>query len=205
MSKIISIFGSGGHAKVVIESALLNNFKIDCLFDDDFNKFNLNFGQYIISGPIDVNHKGPLIIAIGNNEIRKQISVRVSKANWLTVIHPAAIISNDVLICEGSVVMAGGIIQPGNRIGKHCIINTGACIDHDCYIGDYVHISPKVTLSGGVSVGEGTHIGVNACVIPGIKIGKWVTIGAGSVIISDVPDYAVIVGNPGKVIKYNYE
>lgn len=37
----------------------------------------------------------------------------------------------------------------------------------------------------------------------GVKIGKWVTIGAGTVVLNDVPDYAVIVGNPGKIIKYN--
>jgi acetyltransferase EpsM len=36
-----------------------------------------------------------------------------------------------------------------------------------------------------------------------VKIGKWATIGAGAVIINDVPDYAVVVGNPGKVIKFN--
>ena len=56
-----------------------------------------------------------------------------------------------------------------------------------------------------VFVGEGTHIGINATVIQGIKIGKWATIGAGSVVIKDIPDYAVVVGNPGKIIKYNIE
>ena len=35
-----------------------------------------------------------------------------------------------------------------------------------------------------------------------IKIGKWVTVGAGAVIIKDIPDYAVVVGNPGRIIKY---
>ena len=50
---------------------------------------------------------------------------------------------------------------------------------------------------------EGANIGIGAVVIQGLTIGKWSTIGAGSVIINDVPDYAVVVGNPGKVIKYN--
>jgi sugar O-acyltransferase (sialic acid O-acetyltransferase NeuD family) len=205
MKSNLSIFGIGGHAKVLIESAILNDFTIDCLYDDDVNKSNLNFGQYKIIGPIDINFRGSLIIAIGNNKIRKQISDRIAKANWRTIIHPTSIISKEVLIGEGSVIMAGAIIQPDTRIGKHAIINTGVSIDHDCYIGDYVHISPKVALSGDVYVGDGAHIGVGACVIPGIKIGKWATIGAGAVIIKDVPDYAVVVGNPGRLIKYNYE
>jgi acetyltransferase-like isoleucine patch superfamily enzyme len=48
-------------------------------------------------------------------------------------------------------------------------------------------------------------VGIGAVVIPKISIGKWVTIGAGAVIIRDVPDFAVVVGNPGKIIKYNSE
>ena len=56
---------------------------------------------------------------------------------------------------------------------------------------------------GNVEIGEGTHIGSGAIVIPNVVIGKWAVIGAGAVIIKDVPDYAVVVGNPGKIIKYN--
>ena len=50
-------------------------------------------------------------------------------------------------------------------------------------------------------MGEGTHIGAGATIIPNLKIGKWATIGAGAVVIKDVPDYAVVVGNPGRIIK----
>ena len=46
-------------------------------------------------------------------------------------------------------------------------------------------------------------MGIGAVIIQGVKIGNWVTIGAGTIILNDVPDYAVIVGNPGKIIKYN--
>ena len=40
--------------------------------------------------------------------------------------------------------MQGAIIQTGIYIGKHCIINTGASVDHECVIEDYVHISPSL-------------------------------------------------------------
>jgi acetyltransferase EpsM len=205
MRSSISIFGIGGHAKVIIESALLNGFIIDCIYDDDLKKLNSNFGEIIISGPIDVNFFGSLVIAIGNNNIRKQISDRFSKANWQTVIHPSAIISKDVIIGEGSVVMAGAIIQTGTKIGKHSIINTGACIDHDCIIADFVHIGPNSSLAGGVSVGEGTFIGIGSSIIPNRTIGRWTKVGAGSVIITDQPDNCTTCGIPAKPIKYNNE
>ena len=45
--------------------------------------------------------------------------------------HPSAIISEEVEIKEGTVVMQGAIIQSGVHIGRHCIINTGASVDHE--------------------------------------------------------------------------
>lgn len=77
-------------------------------------------------------------------------------------------------------------------------INTGASIDHDNDIGDFVHIAPNATLCGHVTVGEGTFVGVGANVIPGVTIGKWCIIGA--VVVEDVPDYCTAVGVPAKII-----
>ena len=104
--------------------------------------------------------------------------------------------SKATLILNGTVVMAGVSINADTRIGFHCIINTNASID-------YVYISPNAALAGNVLVKEGAHIGIGASIIQGVKIGRWSTIGAGAVIIDDIPDFAVVVGNPGKVIKFN--
>lgn len=205
MNNFVSVIGVGGHAKVILELAKLNGLIIDGLFDDDVQKFNLNFGEYKRNGPVDVNLTGPLVIAIGNNKIRKLISGRVLNADWQTLIHPSAIISKNVIIGEGSVIMAGVIIQPGTRIGKHCIINTGACVDHDCVIGDFVHIAPNCSLAGSVSVGEGTLIGIGSSIIPNRTIGSWTNVGAGSVIITDQPDNCTTLGVPAKPIKFNNE
>jgi sugar O-acyltransferase (sialic acid O-acetyltransferase NeuD family) len=200
MIKNISILGAGGHAKVIIESALLNGFSIDSLYDDTI-KVNSYLGLYQIKGPIDENLTGNSIIAIGDNKIRKNICSHCYRINWVTVTHPSAIISIDVRIGDGTVIMAGVVLQSGTKIGKHCIINTKASIDHDCIIDDFVHISPSVTLCGNVVVGEGTHVGAAATIIPNIKIGKWCVIGAGAVITKDVPDHSLVVGVPGKIIK----
>ncbi len=201
----LSIFGIGGHSRVVIEAALLNGFVIDSLNDDDLEKLNTCVAQEKRDVPIDVNFIGALVIAIGNNKSRKQISERFSKANWQTIIHPSAIIAKDVVIGDGSVIMAGAIIQTGTKIGKHSIINTGSCIDHDCVIGDFVHIGPNSSLAGGVSVGEGTFIGIGSSVIPNRTVGSWTNVGAGSVIIVDQPSNCTTLGIPAKPIKFNNE
>jgi sugar O-acyltransferase (sialic acid O-acetyltransferase NeuD family) len=201
----LSLLGVGGHSKVVVEMARLSGFDIYSLYDDNPINHNLEFYGLKVSGPIYSFQNGSGVIAIGENKIRKNITDRLTKVKWETVIHPSAIISLDVDIGEGTVIMAGAIIQPGVKIGKHCIINTGSCIDHDCQISDYVHIAPNTSLAGGVEIGEGTLIGIGSSIVANVKIGMWSKIGAGCVVLHDQPDNCTVVGAPAKPIKFHYE
>jgi sugar O-acyltransferase (sialic acid O-acetyltransferase NeuD family) len=198
MKKEFVLIGAGGHAKVIIEIIEESGGHIDHIIDD-------NPKTAILSGYRVTNERSftsPVIVAIGDNKIRKKF-VQLVNSEFGKAVHPRANISSRCKIAEGTVVMAGATINSDVMIGKHCIINTNASVDHDCKIGDFVHISPKVTLAGNVTVDEGSHIGIGSTVIQGRHIGKWVTIGAGAVIIEDVPDYAVVVGVPGNIIRYN--
>lgn len=185
---------------MVIDLIRMSGEKIDGVFDD--NPSIDNILGYKIVGKIDKAStiKGSFIIAIGNNSIRKKISTMANLC--YKSVKGNCHISPGASIGEGSVVMNGACINIGTYIGNHAIINTGACVDHECIIDDFVHISPNATLAGNVKVKEGTHIGSGATVIEGINIGKWATIGAGAVIIKDIPDYAVVIGVPGKIIKF---
>jgi sugar O-acyltransferase (sialic acid O-acetyltransferase NeuD family) len=204
METNVILYGASGHGKVIIDILKNNGVIINAIIDDN-PKINSIMGLPVIQKTnLDFSITVNIIISIGNNKIRKLISNQMH-ANYITAIHSSAIISNDVKLGNGTVIMAGVIINPDTTIGNHCIINTGAVVEHDCCIADFVHISPSVALAGSVIVGEGTHIGIGAKVIQSVKIGKWVTIGAGAIIIKDVPDYAVVVGNPGKIIKFNQE
>jgi sugar O-acyltransferase (sialic acid O-acetyltransferase NeuD family) len=197
------LFGASGHCKVIIDIIQKSNLEvIENIIDDNPVEDKID-NITIIKTPNDDFFKGKsLIISIGNNAIRKKITSRIS-ANYLVAIHPKSILASKVSIAEGCVIMAGAIINADVVIGKHSIINSGAVIEHDCILGDFVHISPNASLAGSVIVGEGSQIGIGAIIIQGVKIGNWVTIGAGAVVLNDVFDFAVIVGNPGKIIKYN--
>ena len=202
MENNIILYGASGHCKVIIDILQSNNQTITAIIDD-VSKSNTILGFSISnSSEFDFSSNQNMILSIGNNKVRKKLAGKLN-ANFVTAIHPKSIISSGVIIGVGSVVMAGAIINPDTEIGEHCIVNTGAVIEHDCDISNFVHISPNASLAGGVVVGEGSQIGIGATVIQGMRIGKWVTVGAGSVIIKDVPDYSVIVGNPGKIIKVN--
>ena len=200
MDNKIYLYGASGHCKVVIDILKSNNQTIEAILDDNPKTTSLFTIPVIASSDCnDLNNK-IFLITIGDNSIRKEITKKIN-SRFHIGIHANAIVSSFSEIGEGTVVMAGVIINAGTSVGKHCIINTGSIIEHDCLIQDYVHISPNVALAGNVTVEKGSHIGIGACIIQGIKIGKWTMIGAGAVIIEDVPDYAVVVGNPGKIIK----
>jgi len=202
LNQNLSVLGVGGHARVVLDLALQMGFSIDAFYDDDPQRWGLDFFGFKIKGPIDKKLEGSACIAIGDNKIRKSIFKKMSFADWPILVHPSSIVSKDVLIGEGSIIMAGVILQSGVKIGNHCIINTGACIDHDVIIGDFVHVAPNCSLAGGVSVGEGTFIGIGSSIIPNKTIGSWTNVGAGSVIITDQPDNCTTLGVPAKPIKF---
>lgn len=196
------LYGASGHAKVIIDCLEASKVSIDGIFDDDISKKYLL--EYNVLGSYDTNllKDNQIIIAIGNNHIRKRLSVEI-KHKFGNAIHPTALIQRNVMVEYGSVIFHQSIIQSSTKIGKHVIVNTKASIDHDCIIENFVHIAPNATLCGGITVGEGTLIGAGAVVIPNLKIGKWVTIGSGAVVINDIPDYAVVLGNPAIIKKYN--
>ncbi|WP_286761108.1 acetyltransferase [Salegentibacter sp. UBA1130] len=197
----MNIYGASGHGKVVFDILSSRNIQVDSVFDDN-TEITEFLGFKVTHEPSEHQLKTSSVLAIGNNIIRKQVARRYRGLIAEAVSHSSAIISKIIELGKGTVVMPGAIINAGTKIGEHCIINSGAVVEHDVHLENFVHIAPNAVLTGNVSVGEGTQVGTGASIIPGVRIGKWASIGAGAVIIEDVPDFAVVVGNPGKIIKY---
>jgi sugar O-acyltransferase (sialic acid O-acetyltransferase NeuD family) len=208
----IYLIGSGGHAKVLIDSILESNWKINGLLDNNIHKHGqelmgipiLGGDEYLHKNHVSINAK--IVIAIGSTrstkkrgDIYKQFKDRNFK--FLNIIHKQSIISNFAILKESVQVLAGAIINAGSTIGENSIINTGAIIDHDCTIGQNVHIAPGVTLSGNVIIGDNSHIGIGSMIIQGIEIGRECLIGAGSVVVSNIPNNCMAIGCPAKVIR----
>ena len=196
------LYGASGHAKVVLDVLFSIEIEIEAILDDNPHLSSLSNVPVIHSISFQPSIEQEFIISIGSNSIRRKI-VENNAFKYYFAIHRDATVSPSASIGKGTVVMPQVVINADAKIGKHCILNSRCVVEHDCVIEDYVHISPNASIAGNVLVGEGSHVGIGASVIQGIKIGKWATIGAGAVIINDVPDYAVVVGNPGKIIKYN--
>lgn len=193
----VYLYGASGHAKVVMDIARLVYVEVPYLIDDNPQVNELD--------GIKVLHSAeglfPMIVTIGDCQIRRKIVEKLGAREYMTVVHPKAVLADSVKLGNGIVVMAGAILNPCVTVGDHCIINTGASIDHDCKIHDFVHIAPHCTLCGEVEVGEGTWVGAGTTIIQGIHVGKDCYIGAGSVVVKDIPDGSLCYGNPARVIK----
>lgn len=194
------LYGAGGHAKVVVDCLDSQEVEIEAIFDDATELVSLN--GFDVIGEYDSSYcpDDQIIISVGDNTKREKLVNKVSH-RFGKAIHSSCVVSPYARVGEGSVIIHGSVVQTGAKIGKHVIVNTMSSVDHDVSIGDFAHISPKVTLCESVHIGEGVHIGAGATVLPNIKVGKWCVIGAGAVITQNLPDYSLVVGVPGKVIR----
>lgn len=200
------ILGAGGHAKVVTDIALKNNWSIDGFLDDDKSK--KEFLGYPVLGVTDEvfqyqeNHT--LFLAFGNNQLRKKWSLLLDRADFATLIHPSAVIGPGAAIGKGSAVMANAVINPEAQIGVHCIVNTGAITEHDSIIEDFVHLSPGCKIGGGVTIGAECWLGIGCCIRDHIRICKGCVIGAGAAVVKNILESGTYVGIPAQKKEGNW-
>jgi len=132
-------------------------------------------------------------------ETSKAISAKGGK--FVNFIHPTVNLPQKIGV--GNYIQEGVKIQAAVEIGDNSSIHVDAIVAHECKVGSSTFIAHAVSVSGEVTIGDGVFVGTNASILPQVKIGHWATIGAGTVVLQDVPDYAVVVGNPGKILRQN--
>jgi sugar O-acyltransferase (sialic acid O-acetyltransferase NeuD family) len=142
------------------------------------------------------------VVAIGDQEARRRLSLGIcARGGQLArVQHPACVISRSALIGDGTVVIAGTIVNANARVGRFCILNTGCSVDHDSVLGDGVQICPGANLAGWVRCEDDVFVGTGAAIIPGISIGTGATVGAGAIVIRNVAAGDFVAGNPARTI-----
>jgi sugar O-acyltransferase (sialic acid O-acetyltransferase NeuD family) len=146
-----------------------------------------------------------ILLGVGDNRQRLRIAVEAERWGFQlgTVVHPAAIVASDVELGAGVFVGPGAILNPGARVGKAGIVNTGAVVDHHCELAEGVHVAPGAVLAGNVRVGRLSWIGLGASIIEKREVGEESIVGAGAVVVRDVAPRTVVYGNPGEYKRPN--
>lgn len=195
----VTLYGAGGHCKVVIDILQSLGYEVTQVVDDSPNASSILNIPLLLPGKSYDN----VIVSIGNCQVREQIVNNITANKYITAIHPTAIVSKTAKIGKGTVIVQGAIVQACSIIGDHCIVNTKASIGHDVMLKDFVHVASGATICGGATIGKGTWIGAGSVVKQGVKIGENCMIGAGSVVVKDIPDNVVAYGNPCRIIRLN--
>jgi len=209
MNKKIILIGGGGHCKSVLDSLLkLNEFSVIGIVDKKENVGETVLGVRIIGCDQDLPHlfqdgfKQAFVTvgSVGSPQLRIKIFNLLTKIGFgiPNIVDPSAVVSNSATMAEGIYVGKNAVINAGAVIHTGVIINTGAIIEHDCSIGDYVHVSPGSVICGNVEISENTHIGAGCVIKQQLKIGPNSVIGMGSVVLSDIGANIIAYGNPCK-------
>jgi sugar O-acyltransferase (sialic acid O-acetyltransferase NeuD family) len=216
MKKPLIIWGASGHSKVLREFIYQLGFDLIALFD------NAVVPVPFPNVPLFLGREGFLrwkvetcitrvagLVAIGGDKGHERLAIqaflRENNTEIINAVHPTAFVAADASLGEGCQVLAQSVIGVEARIGDGCIINTKASVDHECVLGDGVHIAPGATLAGCVEVGNCVMIGAGTVVLPRVRIGYNAIVGAGSIVTKDVPDNAVVVGNPARFLRWQTE
>ncbi|ORC46102.1 transferase [Burkholderia sp. A27] len=208
----IVLVGSSGHAKVVIDIVeKAGRYRIAGLIDGFRTPGEETLGYPVLGGPSDLpalnarfDLKGALV-AIGDNSVRARVAAEVAalcpQLPFVTAIHPAASVGNNVAIGAGTVVMAGAAVNPCCQVGRFCIVNTNASLDHDCVMEDYASLAPGVTTGGNCRIGSHAAVSIGAVLRHGITIGEHSVVGAGSLVLGPVDAFSIAYGTPARKIR----
>jgi sugar O-acyltransferase (sialic acid O-acetyltransferase NeuD family) len=121
-------------------------------------------------------------------------------AQFLTLVHPQAMVGPRVKLGRGSVICPGAILSADISLGEFVLVNLNSTIGHDATLGDWTSLSAQCDITGHVKVADRVFMGSRATVIPGKKVGSGSIVGAGAVVVADVPPGVTVVGNPARVL-----
>lgn len=207
----VILWGGTGQAKVVRPIFASLGSRVIAVFDDTqglaptFSDVPLLHGSAFLDWR--KSHPGPMgfCIAIGNphGRVRLRIHDRLVSEGLIptTIAHPTAYIEPTAEIGEGCQFMAGSYVGAEARLGRQCIVNTNASVDHEDILGDGVELAPGATLCGLVHIGINGWVCAGATVLPRIRIGEDAVVGAGAVVNRDVPPGERVVGVPARPMR----
>lgn len=212
---VLGVYGASGLGTEFSSLAEKINMEQHCweeiIFVDDDPQKN---GQTLIDLPI-LNFDQAMekygkdgiefILAIGEPAVKDIVFEKVCKAgaNVTSLIYPDFIVHRSVKYGKGLVVHKESGLPPCSEFGNNVLVQGKAVMGHDLNVGDNVVISSLSFIGGNTTIGRNTYIAPGALIRNGINIGENAIVGMGAVVTKDVPDYAVVVGNPAKILRYN--
>ena len=203
----------GGKSTALIVNEMLKDVDINpkYIFDEYIKKLPFKSNAKFSNNKKDlekfIEKSNFFFVCIGmmDGKLRHEISriLRKKGLKQFSLISKDSLIDKTSTYGKGTLVMPNVVVHKFSKIGDDCYLNVNSVIDHECTIGNGVHLMGSCYLAGRVHVEDYASIGANATILPDIKIGKNAIVGAGSVVTKNVKPNEVVIGNPAKLYRLN--
>lgn len=202
------ILGAGGHGKVAAAiAASVQTWERIAFLDDRAAELQIVGGHEVLAGFGEaescLKEFTNFFVAVGDNRLRLELLNRYLDRGHKSppLVHPTAWIAPSATLGEGTLAGPKSVVHVNAQVGRACIVNTAATVDHDCVLEDGVHLSPGVHLAGEVRIGRETMVGVGTAVANRVTIGRNAVIGAGSAVVEDIPENVTAAGVPARILR----
>lgn len=197
--KLICIVGAGGFGKEILQLirtlGLEIGFFVDDFADTDTPVCGLPVKRFKNLDP----DKHAVVIAIGDPHTREKIVKQLPAGiETPTLIHPTAILGDNVRLGRGSVICAYSVLTVDIELGAFAQININCTIGHDTKTGKFFTSSPGVSISGKTVVGDYGRFGPNSSTVEKVTLGDDIFVGAGAVVTKNLQQPGVYLGAPAR-------
>lgn len=206
----VIIIGTGAEARVALDICNDLDVLVYGFLTEDQGEVHQELNDILIVGELGgkdaesllKEEHTKLILAVREGEKRQELVEELSskRADIITLVHPAASVSQYARIGNGTLVYPQATIHANSMIGAYSLIMSGSVISPDVVLGENVTVEAGAVIGANVVIEDECVIGAGAVIQPGLTIGRESLIGTGSTVLKDVPDNATVFGNPAQVV-----
>jgi sugar O-acyltransferase (sialic acid O-acetyltransferase NeuD family) len=212
LKKLVLVGGAGTSSDVLALIASINRvsmcYQVAGLLDDGIPVGTLRFGIPVLGSIGNWESLGNawFVDCLGSPRSYRKREELLERYGMLqtqfeTLIHPSAMVADDVQIGQGSIIYPNVVALSNVRIGQHVTILSGTVLNHDVEVGDWSILGSGVMLSGAVKVGKACYLGTSCSVRESVAIGDGSLVGMGGAVIANVDVNVVVAGVPAKLIR----
>jgi acetyltransferase-like isoleucine patch superfamily enzyme len=183
---------------------LINKYKISLIFcNPRITTLRLKYFESYINSEVNINIRNKDKFHIGEGSlIGKYTTIYVENDGRYNHDNSNLKIGDHTYIGEYNNIRAsGGSII----IGNYCAISQHISIiasNHSIKKKEFIGKQPWSLVNNYIVIKDDVWIGANSVILPGVTIGQGAVVAAGSIVTKDVPEYAIVAGNPARIIKY---
>lgn len=197
------VFGGGGHARALLDTAQGSGYRIIGAADARLpvgtpvlGGLQVLGGEALLQEMFDRGLRTAFVGVGGATSSRARAAVyqMLSAIGFRLppLVARSAHLGLDSTLGDATYLFPGASVGPAVRIGSNCIINQNVVIAHDSVIGDHVHLAPNAVVAGHCRVGDLSTIGMCATVMNGVAVGEDCLVHNNVALTQDVPDGTIM-------------